>query len=241
MKNISPFRFKQFSVWHHRSAMKVGVDGVLIACWADVSNAVRILDVGTGCGLIALIMAQRQPDARISAIEIDDASAHEARQNFNESPWHERIRLVHGAFPLDLKCASDNEKYDLIVSNPPFFNSGLTEVSSPRERARHQGELSPASLLIESLTLLNPEGSVAMIVPAEFSSDLEKLADSLGYFLAKKCLVRGHSKAPFKRVLLQWKLITDLPCLEEQITLEISPGIPTEDYRDLCRDFYLKF
>lgn len=241
MKRKSPFKFKKFSVWHHRSAMKVGVDGVLIGCWTDVNDAVSILDVGTGCGLIALIMAQRQPDAKITAIEIDDESAMEAEQNFTESPWNERLRLVNGSFPSKLNCDPVCEKYDLIISNPPFFKSGISKVSSPRERARHQGDLSPASILIDSLPMLNPDGSVAMVIPAEYSSDLENIAESLGYSLVRKCLVRGHSDAPFKRVLLQWKLTKGLSCQGEQLTLEITPGNPTDDYRDLCRDFYLKF
>ncbi len=242
MKEISPFRFKLFSVWHHRSAMKVGVDGVLIGCWTDIGNAQTILDVGTGCGLIALIMAQRQPDAKITAIDIDLPSVDEAARNFENSPWRERLNIVHGGFHEVYQDIEDHGesmgKFDLIISNPPFFNSGITEIHTPRERARHQGDLSPASLLIDSLPILNPGGSVAMVIPSESSLEIENLAQSLGYSLARKCLVRGRADAPVKRALLQWKLASVKDCQNEELTLEISPGIPTSDYRTLCHDFY---
>ncbi|MDE6022766.1 MAG: methyltransferase [Muribaculaceae bacterium] len=228
--------------------MKVGVDGVLVGCWADVEGANAILDVGTGCGVIALIMAQRQPSAEITAIEIDYPSAAEAAGNFKNSPWLERLNLIHGGFPEGLVNNEDGGdskcKFDLIISNPPFFNSGINQVQTPRERARHQGELAPSSLLKESVPLLNPEGSLAMVIPSEFSFQLEALAHSLGYILTRKCLVRGHIDAPLKRVLLQWRFgqkYDDKKCREEMLTLEVSPGNPTDEYRRLCREFYLKF
>lgn len=236
--------------------MKVGVDGVLIGCWTEVADARRILDVGTGCGLIALIMAQRQPEAQIFAVEIDSQSAEEASRNFKESPWYGRLRLIPGSFPGCLDGDVDNGRFDLVISNPPFFNSGITETHTPRERARHQGELSPSSLLADSRLLLNPGGSLAMVIPSEYSAGIENFAKSLGYSLTRKCLVRGHAGAPFKRVLLQWKLAvidecrdapsarigaSDLKCNEGQLTIEVSPGIPTDEYRALCQDFYLKF
>ncbi len=244
-KRISQFKFKQFAVSHHRSAMKVGVDGVLIGCWADVKGAGSILDVGTGCGLIALIMAQRCPDAFVTGIDIDYDSVVEATENANNSNWKDRISIVQGDFPLALNQTRSDKRYDLIVSNPPYFDSGLTDIVTSRERARHQGRLSPSSLLRDSKTLLNADGKIAMVVPADISLVLEKEAFDLGYLLIKKCLVRGHEGAPFKRALLQWKLSSDtysedVSCLE-YLTLEASLNTPTEEYRKLCKDFYLKF
>ena len=243
-KSISQFRFKQFSVSHHRSSMKVGVDGVLIGCWADVAGARSILDVGTGCGLIALIMAQRVADAMIDAIDIDGPSIEEATENAECSPWPDRVRMARCGFSEASANLKKKGNYDLIISNPPYFDSGVSEINTAREKARHQGELSPSVLLSGSLELLKPGGSLAMVVPSEFASSLEEEARMLGYSLTRKCLVRGHENAPYKRALLQWKTYEGGAVAapdEEWLTLETAPGIPTEDYRSLCRDFYLKF
>ena len=246
MKRISQFRFKHFAVWHHRSAMKVGVDGVLIGCWADVAGCRRILDVGTGCGVIALIMAQRAPGASVIGVDIDAPSAEEAAGNVASSPWPDRIKIIQGGFPQVFDgCPAERERFDLIVSNPPYFDSGVTDAVTPREIARHQGALSPLSILKDSRLLLTPGGSVAMVVPAEYCGRLEAEASSIGYLLEAKCLVRGHRDAPFKRVLLQWRWkptdVSDNSLQETSLTLEESPGVPTAEYRALCRDFYLKF
>ncbi len=243
-KNISQFKFKHFSVSHHRSSMKVGVDGVLIGSWADVEDVKTILDVGSGCGLIALMMAQRCPIAKVTGIEIDPDSVEEASENVNNSEWADRIKIILGNFPEDINLA-EYGKFDLIVSNPPYFDSGVTDIATRRERARHQGGLSPSALLQASKLLLTPKGKIAMVVPAEISSALEKEAESLGFSLMKKCLVRGHEDAPYKRSLLQWRRVDDTAEKEDDITeyltLETSQNIPTEEYRKLCKDFYLKF
>ncbi|MDE5871658.1 MAG: methyltransferase, partial [Muribaculaceae bacterium] len=200
-KTISKFRFKQFAVSHHRSSMKVGVDGVLIGCWTDIRGAGRILDVGTGCGLIALIMAQRAPSAKIDAIDIDAPSIVEAAENIAYSPWSDRISAVCcGYSEASSLLKSEDNGYDLIISNPPYFDSGVTETVTARERARHQGELSPSVLLKGALSLLKEGGSVAMVVPADISMSLERDAVMSGYTLVRKCLVKGHSAAPYKRI-----------------------------------------
>ena len=245
-KTLSRFRFKQFSVSHHRSAMKVGVDGVLIGCWAHIGNAGRILDVGTGCGLIALIMAQRAPEAFIDAIDIDMPSIEEASENISLSPWGDRLRAVLCNYSDVRSLLKKGDGYDLIVSNPPYFDSGVTDIVTARERARHQGELSPLSLLIGSKDILNPGGSVVMVIPADVSISVEDEATTLGFSLARRCLVRGHENAPYKRTLLQWRLgcvdeAAEWEVADEFLTLETTPGVPTEDYRNLCKDFYLKF
>lgn len=243
-KDNSKFMFKHFSVSHNRSSMKVGVDGVLLGSWVDAEGAQKILDVGTGCGLIALMIAQRYSDAKVVGIDIDEASVEEAMENVLNSSWSERISILHGSFPEALSNEEESG-YDLIVSNPPYFDSGVACMLTSRERARHQGSLSPSSLLSSSVRLLRRGGSVAMVVPSEFSLQLEEEASGLGYQLYKKCLVRGHSNAPYKRVLLQWKLSEMQEESEkiaaDHITLEADRGCPTEDYRLLCKDFYIKF
>ncbi len=245
-KKISQFRFKQFSVSHHRSSMKVGVDGVMIGCWVDISKSHSILDVGTGCGLIALILAQRAPESTIDAIDIDIPSIEEARENISVSPWRDRIRAHLCSFANAGSLLTDIKRgYDLIVSNPPYFDSGVTETITPREKARHQGELSPLALLKGAKEILNPEGSVAMVIPSEYSEALEKRSFDLGYQLIGKCLYRGHEGAPYKRSLLQWKfensIAKNMEIETQYLTLETATGLPTDEYRKLCRDFYLRF
>lgn len=242
---MPPFKFKHFAVNHDHSSMKVGVDGVLIGCWAEAENPHTILDVGTGCGLIALIMAQRYPNAGIIGIDVDKASVEEAIGNVASSPWPDRVKISEKSFSEEFCLNLQNEyvKFDLIVSNPPYFNAGVTNATTPREAARHQGELSPAAILHLSGMIISQSGSVAMVVPQDESEDLEGYAKSLGYLLKRKCLVRGHDKAPWKRVLLQWQYGKELEIVTEitNLTLETSPGIPTDEYRALCKDFYLKF
>lgn len=243
LKPPSKFQFKRFSVWHHRSSMKVGVDGVLIGCWADTKGSRRILDAGSGCGLIALIMAQRCPDALITGIDIDADSVDEAGLNVAESPWSDRVSIIRGSF-LDMTAGNDADSFDLIVSNPPFFDSGISDISTRREQARHQGELSPSVILAGGKNILSEGGGVAIILPADLSEGIEAEAEALGYTLTRRCLVRGHSDAPFKRTLMQWRLGRrqgESATKVETLTLEISPGNPTDEYRRLCKDFYLKF
>ena len=222
--------------------MKIGVDGVLIGCWTNIDKSCRILDVGTGCGLIALIMAQRAPDSEIVAVDIDPPSIEEATENVNSSPWSDRIAVRNSSF-YDV-TQSISGKFDLIVSNPPYFDSGVSKTVTAREKARHQGELSPSSLLEGALRILSPGGSVAMVIPAEYTGSLESEASSLGYTLSRKCLVRGHEDAPYKRALLQWHLGCDRVEPHNELsllTLENPRSVPTAEYRALCKDFYLKF
>lgn len=243
-KEPKPFRFKRFSVWHHRSALKVGVDGVLVGAWADVSGASRILDVGTGCGMIALMMAQRTSAAEIIGIDCDPESVEEAILNAAESPWSDRVRIEEADF-TEFASSMETGHFDLIVSNPPFFDSGVKEADTARLKARHQGGLSPSAILIKGRNILKSGGIIVMIVPAESSETLKEEAHDLGYALKRECLVRGHANAPFKRTLLEWRYVSDSEktCIPEMstLTLEEPPGSPTEEYRSLCKDFYLKF
>ena len=156
------FRFKNFSVSHSRSSMKIGVDAVLIGSWA-AENASEILDVGCGCGIISLMMAQRFPEAQILGLDIHPESVEESRSNFVSSPWSRRLKAIEGEFPIASELCE--RKFDLIISNPPFFASGLTELKTPRERARHQASLSVESLLKHSKDFLIQNGVLAMIFP----------------------------------------------------------------------------
>lgn len=232
------FRFKQFECSHCESSMKIGVDAVLIGAWTNVDGVHNILDVGCGCGVISLICAQRAPKANITAIDIDVPSVRESAYNFEHSPWSER---------LDAECADFNEielkNFDLIISNPPYFDSGVTRPSSARLTARHQDALSPARILRRTPELLSDNGSVAMIVPADQLAGVVEYAETSNLVLMRSCMVRGHDKAPVKRALIQFAKKGCFARLSENstLTLEITPGVPTGQYRSLCKELYLKF
>lgn len=241
---MSKFIFKQFSVNHDRSSMKVGVDAVLLGAWAKLENAQNILDIGTGCGVIALICAQRCKSASILAIDIDDPSVEEAEENFRSSPWSDRLKTEKLDFAGMLKSSTSQKSlFDHIISNPPFFNSGLIEHDTPRLKARHQGILSPGVILRESHILLNNGGRLSMIVPAEEYDELIRIADSNPFMhLSRATFVRGRAAKPFKRVLLEFiKDHPKKPAEIDNLTIHCDTTDYTEEYMGLTSEFYLKF
>lgn len=236
--NDGLFHFKHFSVAHSRSSMKVGVDGVLVGAWADCQGD-SILDVGTGCGLIALMMAQRNPIAKIMAIDVDERSVAECDANFRNSPWPDRLEVRK--IPYSEIVDSGIYRFDRIVSNPPFFDSGVTDFSTSRNVARHQGELSPSVIISTAPQLLTDAGKLAMIVPSEFCRNLIKEGLDVGLHPSRVCLVRGNPRKLPKRVLLEFSRNNFDVSEESLLTLFDEAGNPTEEYLSLCHDFYLKF
>lgn len=237
------FRFKQFDCSHQFSSMKIGVDAVLLGAWCDVTDASGILDVGAGCGVISLMCAQRNKTAHITAIDIDAASVAEAQLNFTTSPWADRLNSQNS----DFNAISGGE-WDLIVSNPPFFDSGIIDPSTPRMVARHIDALSPEVLVRRAPELISIKGKVAIILPFSSFEHLIVEASHAQLKLRRALYVRGNEKAPVKRVLAEFSRIDDnmtdsnISLTEiKTLTLEISPGHPTEAYLRLCKDFYLKF
>lgn len=231
------FRFKQFAVSHRRSAMKVGVDGTLLGAWADCSRAATILDAGTGCGLIALMLAQRFPSAQISAVEIDSDACEEAEENFTVSPWRDRLSIINA----DLTTSEGFGRFDHIVSNPPFFTSGVDKADTARIVARHCLGFSPTWLLKNCRKLLTPDGALSMIFPADSLDSLIEIANSTDMHLRRITKVKGHADAPVKRVLAEFACNSCEIAETELLILENSPGKPTEAYRSLCSEFYLRF
>jgi len=218
--------------------MKIGVDAVLVGAWADVTGAKTILDVGTGCGVIAMMCAQRNLSAIIHAIDIDRESVLEAEENFNRCRWSGRLQARREDFN-DMKL----HDIDVIVSNPPYFESGVLHPHSPRLVARHKDNLSPEILLAKGREYLSANGRIAMIVPSEQLERLVSVGRSLGLVAIRASWVRGHLSAPIKRLLIEFAThgneidTINMPVL----TLEESPGIPTAEHRMLCGDFYLKY
>lgn len=234
----SVFRFKKFTVSHAQSSMKVGVDAVLLGAWAGM-KASRILDIGTGSGVIALMMAQRFPESRILGIDIDQASVEEAEFNFSHSPWSDRLTVKKESFPEDL--INKVERFDLIVSNPPYFNSGIINPTTPREKARHQDKLSVFSILKHAKSLITEGGVIALIYPEEFHTEAKLHASNCGLVLIRQCFVRGNINRPFKRVIAEFKNTKSAPNLITEFLTLHQDNKPTEEYIKLCRNFYLKF
>ena len=230
------FRFQQFFVRHDRSSMKVGTDGVLLGSWIPISNQpFRILDIGTGSGLIALMLAQRCPEAQIDAIDIDEASCEQARETFTASPWAERLHVTQSSLQ-----DWQNREYDLVVSNPPYFVDSLKAPDAARCAARHNDTLPFRTLIAESARRLKPDGTLAVIVPAEAEDELQVLAEGLQ--CAQKCYVHPKPGRPAKRVMLAWKhsnTSARLGGLTEHLTLEDDRGGRSEAYQQLTKDFYL--
>lgn len=228
------FRFKQFSVNHEKSGMKVGTDGVLLGAWASADNPERILDIGTGSGLIALMLAQRFPDAMITGIEIDKAAAEEAKDNFERSPFRDRLNVVHSS----IQDFQTNEKFDLIVSNPPFFE-WTHPTESSRNTARQQSELTFEELLFHSVRLFSKNAAACYIIPFENETDFSDRAKELNLFPQKLTRIRGNENTPIKRSLLK---LSDKPVtpVTDELIIELARNVYTEDYISLTKEFYLK-
>lgn len=234
------FAFKKFEVRHTESSMKVGVDAVLLAAWVNLGGQ-KVLEVGGGCGVISLMLAQRYPDAFITAIDIDKGSVRESDYNFNHSPWPGRLKSAELKFPEDVVCSQ--EKFDLIISNPPFFDAGIKNPLTSREKARHQGDLSVFSLLDHGGEILNEGGKLSVIFPADQYHRVKDYAAERGWVICRECRVRNNIRTPEKRVMIEF--VKGNNGVSEEIEIErvtlFSDGGPTERYRELCSAFYLKF
>jgi len=231
------FQFKQFRIEQEKSAMKVGVDGVLLGAWVDVSGAERILDVGAGTGLIALMLAQRSK-ARITAIEIEKSAALEAQENVSASPWPERVEVLQSSFQEFAERTT--EKFDLVVSNPPYFSRASKAASDERTLARHNDSLTFEELMLHSSRLLNEDGSLAIIIPSEAFEELHKYAITHKLYVKRIMHIRPKPSKKVNRVLVQWSTVEQQPEIQELCIYE-EDGSFTSTYMDLTREFYLNF
>lgn len=233
----SYFKFKQFTVFQERAAMRVGTDGVLLGAWCRMEGASRILDVGTGTGLIALMAAQRST-ARIDAVELDFGAACDAAQNAGLSPWSDRI-TVYGGDYNSLYHDHTHPLYDHILSNPPYFVQSLLPPDQKRETARHTGSLDYEALFEGASVLLRPEGRVSLISPADLEEHLVFVAMLHGFYPARFTYVTGiEGRAP-KRLLSEWGRRRH-PLQTSSLAIERRGTGYTPDYVALTRDFYLK-
>lgn len=230
------FRFKQFSIEDSRCAMKVGTDAVLLGAWVDVSKAKKILDVGTGCGIIALMLAQRSgDDVSIEAVEIEEQDAIQALENSNQSPWAKRIKIAHQS----LQEFKGNESFDLIVSNPPYFINSQLPPSTDRAKARHTHSLSYQELIDHSARLLKNEGRLAVVLPYTEGKDFVNLASIRGLICVRQLAFYSRREKPQERWLFEFAFIPQT-LVTEQLTLHREGETWSSEYKALTKSFYLK-
>lgn len=232
----NPFRFKQFQVYHDKTAHKIGTDAVLLGAWADINlKPNQILDIGSGSGIIALMMAQRSIAKQIDAIEIQADAYQECVQNFENSHWNDRLFCYHG----DVKVLAQEPdlKYDLILSNPPFFDEQQFKFNS-RQQARQQHTLSHKDLIDAVTKLLDPKGYFAVVLPFNKHQSFINLAKQRGLYLLKITQVKGQAQTKFKRSLMQFSFSQN-SIIRDELIIEISRHQYTKAYKNLVQDFYL--
>ncbi|HUH35070.1 MAG TPA: methyltransferase [Moheibacter sp.] len=228
------FRFKQFSIVQEKSAMKVGTDGVLLGAWAAMEHPQNILDIGSGTGLVSLMLAQRFPKARIHGIEIEENAFLESQLNVENSPFAQRCHVEW----TSLQDFESNQSFDLIVSNPPFFDWTHSDKTS-RNLARQQSDLTFEELLFYSKKWMNEHAKLAYVIPYLTESKMLTIAESLDLYPEKITRVKGHAQADFKRSLLllgQEKVASQV----DELTIELERHVYSEAYIELTKAFYLK-
>lgn len=231
----SGFTFKQFTIEQDRCAMKVGTDGCLLGAWADIENKKRILDIGCGSGLISIMAAQRS-NAEITGVEIDKEAAMQAQENVAHTQWNERITIVNS----DIKSFMPGETFDAIISNPPFFTDSLKCPESRRRQARHSDTLTCSDLLQCAKRLLSIEGNLSIIIPADLLDNWCNEAIFKGLSPKRITLVHTLPYKPVKRALIEFINATHPVPKTDELTIECTPGIYSDEAKALLKEFYLK-
>lgn len=241
------FKFKEFSVKQDRAAMKIGTDGILLGAWVSLEKEpFAILDIGAGTGVISLQLAQRSNAEIIDALDIDENAYEECVDNFENSPWSDRLFCYHAY--LEEFVEEIDDKYDLIISNPPFHappasktNSDLQQnhISEARKLARYNDALPFDELIDGASKLLTDNGTFAVIIPRKDEQYFIKFAAHVNLFPQRICRVRGNPTAEEKRSLIEFSFQKKSPVIDT-LTIELSRHTYTEEYKDLVKDFYLK-
>lgn len=233
-----PFKFKQFTISQDRCAMKIGTDGVLLGAWTQLNhNPYSILDIGAGTGIISLMLAQRSHSELIDAIEVDDEAYEQCVENFENSSWSDRLFCYHTS--LEEFAEEIDDKYDLIISNPPFYSDDYKSKNEQRDIARFQDSL-PFEHLIESVSkLLSESGTFSVIIPFKEEEKFIELASNVSLFPNRITRVKGNPNTEIKRNLIEFSFTVNETKIDELI-IEIGRHQYTNDYINLTKDFYLK-
>jgi tRNA1Val (adenine37-N6)-methyltransferase len=232
------FRFKQFTITHDRCAMKVGTDGVLLGAWINTKNSKKILDIGTGSGLIAIMLGQRS-NASIEAIEIDQSACIQAAENISNCPWSSKISVNN--ISLQDYTSLLQKQFDLIVCNPPFFKKSLQSSLPLRNMARHDNILTHSEIISCVVKILKPGGRFGLIIPYTEGIQFNAKALKKGLFCIRKTSVKTKPRSPVKRLLMEFSTIPENYQENSLIIAGERDEEYSKEYKDLTKDFYLNF
>jgi len=236
---MSIFKFKQFSVNQSNSAMKVGTDGVLLGAWAPIDHHPKtILDIGTGTGLVALMLAQRTAAFQIDALDIDEEAFEEATNNFETSIWNDRLYCYHAA--LEEFVEDPEDEYDLIVCNPPFYAEDFQSTDEQRNLARFQSSMPFEELVEAADLLLSANGVFAVIIPFKEEEKFIEICSDFELFPTQITRIRGTHTTPIVRSLLAFRRFELQTTYANEIIIEINRHEYTNEYIELTKNFYLK-
>lgn len=228
---MKPFRFQQFSIQQSKDVFRVGTDGVLLGAMCNVKNAKKILEIGTGTGLISLMLAQRNVSAKISAIDINENAVKLASENFRNSIFNENLKVEL----KDFKNFETNENFDLVVCNPPFFEKNA---SAKDVLARQQVELNFRNLVEKSTEIITKKGILSIILPSEAAMDVKSLAAEFNLYLVREINIYGIEGGNLKRNILEFSL-AQKPLEISDFVIEKSPREYSDQYLNLTKNFHV--
>lgn len=233
------FQFKQFTVFQDQCAMKVCTDSCILGAYAPVANRQRILDIGTGTGLLALMAAQRS-DAQIDAVEIASDAYHQALANIQQSPWKDRIRVYFQSIQQFSQDKTYHQLYDFIITNPPFYTKHLPSPSVQRNIALHAQSLNYDELLDAIKALLSPKGEWMVLLPSHESALFEKKARNQGFEMTQKLIIKNKEEGSDFRVISLYSELSQ-GVQEEILSIRKQSGEYSEDFKNLLKEYYLIF
>jgi len=228
---VKSFKFKQFEIQQSKNVFRVGTDGVLLGSLANIDNASKVLEVGTGTGLVSLMLAQRNSYAEFLGIDINEEAVSLTRSNFENSPFQLRLKNSH----QDFKNFESDEKFDLIVSNPPYFEESDSEKD---KLARQTVELNFLQLISKSSKLLSENGIFSVIIPFEAGGDFTKIALKNQFFVSRKINIKGIENSKVKRLILEFSLMKK-EVEESECIIEKSPRQYSDQYLELTKEFHV--